>query len=195
MVDFRGDRLPESRRVPIDGEIRRIVLTGFMGAGKTTVGRLLAERTRWDFIDIDIHIESTSGKSARELFAALGETGFRQLETNYFRSVLQRSQAIIAPGGAVIDKRENRDILAENAGSFVIFLDAPFQVLIDRCLRQEQQEGATYRPLLHKTETARARYMERRVLYANCAHRVLDVADRAPEIIVRDIWQAVFAMH
>lgn len=195
MVDFPGDPLPESRCVPVDGEIRRIVLTGFMGAGKTTVGRLLAERTQWDFLDLDIHIESTSGKSARELFAALGETGFRQLETGSFRSVLQRSQAIIAPGGAVIDKRENRDILAEIAGSFVIFLDAPFQVLIDRCLRQEQQESATYRPLLHKTEIARAWYMERRVLYANCAHRILDVADRAPEIIARDIGQAMFAMH
>ncbi len=183
MVDFSGDPSPASSFIPVEGEIQRIVLTGFMGAGKSTVGRLLADLTGWDFLDLDIHIETTTGNSARELFDALGETGFRQLETDLWASVLQRPQAIIAPGGAVIDKPGNQGILAESAGTFVVFLDAPFETLIGRCLRQEQEEGATYRPLLHKTEIARARYMERRVLYAKHAHRVIDVADNAPEVV------------
>ena len=108
---------------------------------------------------------------------------------------MQRSQAIVAPGGAIIDRPENQFMLAGSAGTLVVFLDAPFQTLIGRCLRQEQREGATYRPLLHKIEIARARYMERRVLYAKHAHRVIDVADKTPEVIAQGIWQAVFAMH
>jgi shikimate kinase len=179
---------------PAGGAIDRIVLTGFMGAGKSTVGLLLAERMGWDSLDLDTYIETTTKKSARALFDALGETEFRQLESDLWSSVLQRSHAIVAPGGAVIDKAENQNVLAASEGSFVVFLDAPFQTLIDRCLRQEQREGGTYRPLLHKTETAHARYMERRVLYANHAHRVVDVAHSSPEFVAQDIWQKVFAM-
>lgn len=162
-----------------------------MGAGKSTVGRLFADLTGWDFLDLDLHIEATAGKNARELFDALGETGFRQLETNLWASVLESSRAIIAPGGAVIDKLDNQRILAGSADTFVVFLDAPFSVLIDRCLRQEQEEGATYRPLLHKTEIAQARYTERRVLYAKHAHQVIDVSDKAPDEIVREIRQGM----
>lgn len=174
-------------------KVHRIVLTGFMGAGKSTVGRLLADRIGWKFVDLDSHIETTTGKSARELFDILGETRFRQLECDLWRSVMQQNQAIIAPGGAVIDEPANRSILAESLGSFIVFLDAPFQTLIDRCLRQEREKGGTYRPLLHKTEIARARYLERQVLYGNHAHRILDVADKSPSLIADDIWKAVFA--
>jgi shikimate kinase len=178
-----------------EGGIERIVLTGFMGAGKSTVGLLLAGRTGWDFLDLDTHLETTTKTSARALFEALGEIGFRQLESDLWASALQRSQAIIAPGGAVIDKTANQNILRESVGSFIVFLDAPFQLLIDRCLQQEQQGSATYRPLLHKTEIARARYEERRVLYANHAQRVIDVGDKAPELVAQEVWRVIFESH
>lgn len=186
-VDVTGDPSPH----PHAGEIHRIILTGFMGAGKSTVGRLLAERMGWEFLDLDTRIEATTGKNARELFEALGETGFRQLESDLWGAALRRSQAIIAPGGAVIDRPANQSILAGSAGSFVIFLDAPFQTLIGRCLRQEQDEACIYRPLLHDTEIARDRYVERRVLYANHAHRIVDVAHKSPQVVAQGIWQAV----
>ncbi len=193
MADLVGDSSPASRLIYVDVEVRRIVLTGFMGAGKSTVGRLLADRTGWELLDLDTHIETTTGKNARELFDVLGESGFRQLESDLWGAVLQRSRAIISPGGAVIDKLANQSVLAQSAGSFVVFLDAPFQTLIDRCLQQERQEGGIYRPLLHETESATARYLERRALYASHAHRVIDVADKSPEVIAQGIWQAVFA--
>lgn len=195
MVNLPGDRSPASSFSPLDSETQRIVLTGFMGAGKSTVGRLIADRIGWDFLDLDICIETSTGKSTRELFDALGEPGFRELETDLWASVLQKSQVVIAPGGAVIDKPENQRMLAESAGTFVIFLDAPFHTLIDRCIRQEQGEGATYRPLLHKTEIALERYLERRVLYNKHAHRHINVADKAPEAVVQGILQACFANH
>jgi shikimate kinase len=192
MADIRENSSPAPSTRAVGDGIQRIVLTGFMGAGKSTVGLLLAKRTGWDFLDLDTHLEATTKTSARALFDALGETGFRQMESDLWASALQRSRAIIAPGGAVIDKAANQKILADSTGSFIVFLDAPFQTLIDRCLQQEQQGGATYRPLLHKTEIARVRYEERRVLYANHALRVIDVGDRAPELVVQEIRQAVF---
>ena len=79
--------------------------------GKSTVGLLLSgERTGWDFLDLDIHLETTTGKSARELFDALGETGFRQLESDLSGPLRCSaiSNDIIAPGGAVIDKAANQ---------------------------------------------------------------------------------------
>lgn len=191
MVDFTG----ASKFNPAERNIQRIVLTGFMGAGKSTVGRLLAKRTGWEFLDLDIHIETTTGKSARELFETIGEIRFRELECDLWGSVMRRPQAIIAPGGAVIDQRSSQIILAGSLDSFVVFLDAPFQTLIDRCLRQEQEGNSTYRPLLHKTEIARSRYEERKVLYTSHAHRILDVAGGSPEVIAQSIWEAVFAIR
>lgn len=178
---------------PAQREIHRIVLTGFMGAGKSTVGRLLADRTGWEFLDIDRHIEMATGKRAQELFDRLGETGFRQLECDLWGRALQRRQAILAPGGAVIDKPANQILLAESRGAFVAFLDAPFETLIDRCLQQEIEEGGTYRPLLHNTEMAKVRYMERRVLYAKHAHAVFDAAENSPNVLAEVIWEAAFA--
>ena len=145
----------------------------------------------WNFLDLDTQMERTMGQRAQELFEAVGEAQFRAMETELWAAALQLSQTILAPGGAVIDKAENRSILARSTGSFVVFLDAPFEILMDRCLRQEEQEGATYRPLLHKTEVARARFMERRVFYAQHAQEVIDVARRSPEDIAQSIWRSV----
>ena len=108
---------------------------------------------------------------------------------------MQGTRAIIAPGGAVIDRPANQSILAESLGSFVVFLDAPFQTLIDRCLQQDREEGGTYRPLLHKAEIAKARYMERTALYASHARRIIDVTDKSPNRIAQEIWEEVFAMR
>lgn len=163
-----------------------------MGAGKSTVGTLLAARIGWDFLDLDTHIQVTTGKSANELFASLGEVEFRQLESRVLADALQRSKAILAPGGAVIDKEENQSALAKSTGSFIVFLDAPFETLIDRCMLQEQTGNATYRPLLHQTSIARTRYEARRLLYASHARLTVDVAEKSPEETLEFIWKAMF---
>ena len=195
MAVFPGDLSSRLNLNVVNDEIHRIVLTEFMGAGKSTVGLLLAGQTGWDFIDLDTRMETATNRNARALFDALGETGFRQLESDFWAASLQQMRTVIARGGAVIDETANQRVLAKSAGSFVVFLDAPFQTLIDRCLREEQQVGATYRPLLHKIEIAQARYIKRRVLYTNHAHRVIDVSDKSPESVAQDIWQAIIATH
>ncbi|HEV2134928.1 MAG TPA: shikimate kinase [Terracidiphilus sp.] len=169
--------------------IERVILTGFMGAGKSTVGHLLARQSGWDFLDLDTHIETTNGASARELFASLGELGFRQLESETFTSALTRSKIIVAPGGAVIDRIENQHALASCTNKLVIFLDGPFPTLIERCKKQERMGETTYRPLLHQPATASARYEARRLLYASHAQATVDVAEKSPEEVARIIFE------
>ena len=169
----------------------RVVLTGFMGAGKSTVGPLMARKLDWDFLDVDQQLEISAGMPARELFAALGEAAFRELESDLLYYCLTRSKAIIAPGGAAIDMPRNQQALAKSLATLVVFLDAPFTTLIDRCLLEERSGGATYRPLLHKTELALERFSLRRSLYSAYAHLTVDVAERSPEEVVLLIGQAL----
>jgi shikimate kinase len=163
------------------GTLCRVVLTGFMGAGKSTVGRLLTQKIGWDFLDIDNQIETSGDATAKVLFALLGEVAFRKLESDTLAFCLRRSKAVIAVGGAAIDMPTNQRLLAKAPGTLVAFFDAPFATLIKRCLVQERSGGAIYRPLLHKTEVARARFSARRSLYAAYAHLKVDVTERTPD--------------
>jgi shikimate kinase len=152
---------------------------------------MLADELGWAFLDVDTVIEELAGTTARDLYAAMGETAFRELECDTLATCLARPRAVVAPGGASIDLPRNRQALASAPDTLIVFLDAPFATLIGRCLLEEQRGGGTYRPLLHKTEVAQARYSVRRELYAAQAHLIVDVAERSPEVIVSQIWRAM----
>lgn len=169
----------------------RLLLTGFMGAGKSTVGRLLEPRMKWAFLDLDEHIEASAGATAKTLFVTLGEAAFRQLESDALASSLERSETIIAVGGAAIDMERNQLLLLNSPHSLVVFLDAPFETLIERCLLQERGGDATYRPLLHRTDIALARYSVRRSLYSAHAHLTINVAEQAPDEVALRICDAI----
>jgi shikimate kinase len=177
--------------VSLSVKFKRVLLMGFMGAGKSTVGPLLARQTGWEFLDLDTHIERTSGASAKELFVRLGEPQFRQLESETFVAALGKSKVILAPGGAVIDKIENQRALAGSESNLIVFLDAPFPTLIERCREQERMGSATYRPLLHQTAIARARYEDRKLLYSSHAHLTVDVAEKSPQEVARIIFETM----
>ncbi|HEY1902313.1 MAG TPA: shikimate kinase [Terracidiphilus sp.] len=183
--------------LPFHGNLGRVVLTGFMGAGKSTVGRLLADRVGWNFLDVDCCIEASTGRSAKELFNALGEQGFRQLESDVLASSLLKSRTIIALGGAAIDMTANQNLLATRPRTLVVFLDAPFTTLMERCREQERTGSATYRPLLHKSDVALARFSARKSLYAAHAHVTVAVAEKSPAEVVQTILLAmgVFGKH
>ena len=144
----------------------------------------------WTFLDVDRHIENSAGATARELFTALGETAFRKLESDTLAFALEQSSTIIALGGAAIDAPANQLLLAQSAHTLVVFLDAPFPTLIERCLMQERNGPAPYRPLLHKAGTAHTRFLTRRALYAKHASLTVDVAERAAEEVERLIQYA-----
>jgi len=110
---------------------RPIVLIGMMGAGKTTVGRALAERLQRRFVDLDEDITEVEGASVVELFDRVGEDGFRDIESRALELMLEDSEpVVVAAGGGVVLRSRNRELLAERAR--VVWLEAPVDVLVAR---------------------------------------------------------------
>lgn len=162
--------------------IRRIVLTGFMGAGKSTVGRLLAQRLGWTFLDLDAHLEARAGASVPELFESHGEAHFRRLESSALASALRQTEIILALGGGAPETLTNRLLLEQTPGTLTVFLDAPFATLFDRCMLQALNPGSATaprdadRPNLRDPEAAQSRFNARLPLYRRLARITVDTA-------------------
>lgn len=171
---------PASQVTP--ASVRRIVLTGFMGAGKSTVGRLLASRLGWDFLDLDTHIENRTGATISELFSHYGEPHFRRLESTALASALSRSNTILALGGGAPEEITNRLLIEQTPATLAIFLDAPFPTLFDRCMLQE-----IARPVLSDPTLAEVRFSRRRPLYSRLAHITVETSEHTPEETVEAI--------
>jgi shikimate kinase len=174
----------------LPAHLRRLVLTGFMGAGKTTVGRLLAARLNWDFLDLDAYIESRSGLSVPSIFSTHGERRFRQLESAALASALGRNRLVLALGGGAPEVLTNRLLLEQTPATATIFLDAPFSALFDRCMMQALNptpasagpaRSGPLRPLLADPAAAEARFLTRQPIYRRLAHLTLDTASLTPE--------------
>jgi shikimate kinase len=109
---------------------RLIYLIGYRGTGKTTVGRLLAERLGWGFIDADIHLEEQLGQTIKEIFATEGEVGFRVRESRNLMELSGREQTVIATGGGIVLNEANRQLLRDTG--WVVWLTAGPQSLSER---------------------------------------------------------------
>ncbi|HLT57769.1 MAG TPA: bifunctional shikimate kinase/3-dehydroquinate synthase, partial [Limnochordales bacterium] len=157
-----------------------IVLIGFMGAGKSTVGRRLAARLGRPFVDLDAVIEETAGMPIPAIFAREGEAGFREREAAAVRAVAQRKGQVIATGGGAVMRRDN--LAALRAAGTLVWLRAPLETLLERA----KAEGR--RPLLAAGEAAAARlYDERLPVYA-LADVVVDATDD-PDAVAAQIEQ------
>lgn len=162
---------------------KNIAIIGFMGAGKSTVGRILASKLDKTFIDLDLEIERDASMSIPAIFKKEGESGFRARETKALRAALQGVGVVVACGGGVVTVEENTRLLREKA---VVFL---LHVSLDEALRRSAMDG-TKRPLLcgEDVEGAARRLMqERRFAYISTAHEVLETNGFSPEEIAEEI--------
>ena len=141
-----------------------VVLIGFMGAGKTTVGLALAKSLRWNFLDLDDVIEQRERKSVAEIFAWFGEPAFRSMESEALTALLQDRQAgsdlVLALGGGAFVQKQNRDALL-SAGAITILLEAPLEELRRRCQAENKA-----RPLAQHDKRFNELFAARRADYA-----------------------------
>jgi shikimate kinase len=163
---------------------RLLFLIGYRGAGKTTVGKLLAEKLGWDFVDADALLEQHAGRSIREIFAEEGEAGFRSREATLLEELCRLEEHVIATGGGVVLTEENRARLQHGS---VVWLQAPADVLWQRLqvdpATSEQRPDLAQGGLAEIEELLAARIQ----LYEMCQQFTIDAAAETPEQIADTI--------
>ncbi|MGH9679493.1 MAG: shikimate kinase [Candidatus Acidiferrales bacterium] len=158
-------------------ECRMVCLTGFMGSGKSTVGRLLAAQLAWHFIDLDTEIERTTGLPISQIFEQKGEAVFRDIEHECLARILgsageRDTRLVLALGGGTFAQPRNAALLRESRlpprglGTAVIWLDCPTEDLLQRCVLM----GG--RPLFRDEASFRKLYQERLPHYRQADYRV-----------------------
>jgi shikimate kinase len=150
-------------------ESRTVFLVGFMGAGKTSVGRALSRRLGLPFEDLDDRIEGREGKTIAQIFQEAGEAEFRRVETAALCELLTElgsSSRVVALGGGAFVQPVNTALIDE-ANAHSVFLDAPVKELLRRC-EQEKKE----RPLRQNPKQFRELYEKRRRSYIKAALRI-----------------------
>ena len=161
-----------------------IILTGFMGTGKTQVGRRLAKRLGWRFVDTDLLIEQELGSSIRQLFAEKGETYFREQERRVIARVCHHQRCVIATGGgAIVDPVNARRL---NTSGLLVCLTATPEVIFARV------RGNTDRPLLQADDplaTIRSLMARRSDAYAR-ARLTIDTSQQSVEQVVAAVLNA-----
>lgn len=159
-------------------------LVGFMGAGKTTVGRTLGKLLGWEFEDLDDRIESREGRTVAEIFRDSGEEAFRRAETAALRELIEElpngGQKVVALGGGAFVQPVNATQIRAAAVP-TVFLDAPVEELWTRCVKQAVEVGSQ-RPLLSSREGFAALYEKRRKSYLAAVLRIETGARSAEEI-------------
>lgn len=162
------------------GAKRCVVLIGFMGAGKTTVGRALAGLLRCEFYDLDDVIEQREQKRVAEIFASSGEAVFRQMESAAMNGLLQehtsKSDLVIALGGGAFIQQQNR-IALETAGAITVLLEAPLEELHRRCSVENK-----LRPLATEKQRFDELFAARRADYALARYKVQTLGKSVEQI-------------
>ncbi len=165
-----------------------IYLVGFMGCGKSSVGRALADELGWSFFDLDEEIERAASSTVVELFESRGEPAFRELETAALKKRVQHVRMgrpqVVALGGGAFSTQENYE-LASNHG-ITIWLDTPFELIEARVAKE------THRPLARDPLRFRHLFEERRDDYARADYRIPTEEDSPEAIVARIISLPLF---
>ena len=172
---------PAARR---DAPVRAVFLVGFMGAGKTSVGRALSQLLGWRFEDLDDRIQTRERRTVPEIFEDSGEAGFRQAERAALRELLAEIDSgpprVAALGGGAFVQEEIASLLAKSGGA-TVFLDAPADELWRRC-----GSDVVDRPLRREESEFRRLYDTRRPRYLQASLKV-ETGGKTIEQVVREI--------
>jgi shikimate kinase len=186
-VGAKGRHRVQSQ-LPREHCLSGIFLVGFMGAGKTSVGRALACHLNWAFEDLDERIERLERRTVPEIFRESGESEFRRAEQAAVRDVLTELEGgavkVVALGGGAFVQESNAALLGAS-GVPTVFLDAPVEELWQRCLKQAAETGAE-RPLLRSIEQFRELCETRRKHYLQASYKI-QTEGRAFEEIATEI--------
>jgi shikimate kinase len=166
---------------------RNIVLIGFMGAGKTVVGKSLAGFLNKPYFDTDILVEEEAGATIDTIFETLGEDAFRELETTTIKRLAEIKGAVISTGGGAIKNPENVSLL--KGGNFVVYLHATPDVLFQRI-----REGAGGRPLaapMRDSSDIAIMLADREPQYRAAADLVVDTSNKTMQEVENEIFRAI----
>jgi shikimate kinase len=162
-----------------------LLLIGYRGTGKSTVAELVARRLGWEWIDADALLEQRAGRTIRQIFEADGEEAFRALEASLLAELCARQRIVVATGGGVVVRPENRQRL-KHAG-VVVWLTAEAAILWQRLQScpstWQRRPNLTVGGLAEITEQLR----RREPWYAECAHLVVDTAPLSPAQVAEAI--------
>jgi shikimate kinase len=168
-------------------KVTNIVLVGPMGSGKTSVGRRLACVLKRDFFDSDFEIVARTGVAIDHIFDVEGEEGFRNRETSMLADLCEISNIVIATGGGIVIKPENRELLKHN--SFVVYLSSSVEQLVNRTARSKS------RPLLERStdreQTIKDILKARESFYQEVADIVIDTTGKKLYAIINEITKAI----
>ncbi len=171
-------------------QLPSVFLVGPMGAGKTTIGRLLAKQLGREFIDSDWYIEAQTGADIPWIFAKEGELGFRERETRAIDELTQQSQIVLATGGGAVMRSDNRDFLHQRG--VVIYLNAPVDIQMSRTAKDKS------RPLLQQPNPRKILqdlYRIRDPLYRQVAHIIMPTGHTYPRHMVNQLIQQLSVLY
>jgi len=163
---------------------RAVILVGFMGAGKTSVGRALGSLLQWPFEDLDDRIVIREGRAIEQIFGESGEAEFRLAEHAALRELISElggSPRVVALGGGAFAEPENQALIRQ-AGLAAVFLDGSAEELYERCRQGEQVE----RPLRRDLEQFRRLYEARRPHYLKAIMRI-ETAGKDVETVAEEV--------
>ena len=166
-----------------------IYLIGPMGSGKSTIGKMLAQRTGLSFLDIDREIERRSGVSIGWIFDKEGEEGFRQRETALLRELSTQQAMVVATGGGSVVRQANQYIIRESG--FVVFLETSLKVQIERTSKDKRrpllQNGVDRATILSNI------YADRLKLYHQLADLTINTDAGSPYIVIKAILNKIYS--
>ncbi len=164
---------------------QRIYLVGFMGAGKTTVGRLLARRLRWSFNDLDEVIEAGEKQSVPEIFRLHGEPYFREIEHQYLERLSGRTNVVVALGGGTFTLADNRDLAGQTG--LTVWLKVSFPKIAERV----KMDGS--RPMFQDKAQAERLYESRNPAYS-LAEVHISTDEKSREDVVAEILETISSL-